>query len=150
MLNTLIWGLDQPIAAPLIARLHDEGVFCVKKWIVGESESKTPFFLEREGVEIIEDKLELNFCQGDLDFPPTWLDEKIRHYFPVILQNFARQFFYDRLPVYEFMNIIQIWVRYYYTMLARNQIDIVVFADIPHEGGGAFCILWHRPWEYLP
>ena len=135
MLNTLIWGLDQPIAAPLIARLHDEGVFCVKKWIVGESESKTPFFLEREGVEIIEDKIELNFCQDDLDFPPTWLDEKIRHYFPVILQNFAREFFYDRLPVYEFMNIIQIWVRYYYTMLARNQIDAVIFADIPHEGG---------------
>lgn len=25
MLNTLIWGVDQPIAAPLIARLHDEG-----------------------------------------------------------------------------------------------------------------------------
>jgi len=50
MLNTLIWGLDQPIAAPLIARLHDEGVFCVKKWIVGEGESKTPFFMERERV----------------------------------------------------------------------------------------------------
>ena len=47
MLNTLIWGLDQPIAAPLIARLHDEGVFCVKKWIVTESDSKKPFFLER-------------------------------------------------------------------------------------------------------
>ena len=135
MLRSLIWGLDQPIVAPLVARLHDEGLLQIEKWIVGVPESKTPFFMNREDVEIIEDKLELNFSQDDLDLPPAWLDQKIRPYFPVILQNFARELFYDRLPVYEFMNIIQIWVRYYYTMLTRNHIDVIIFADIPHEGG---------------
>ena len=134
MLRTLIWGLDQPFTAPVIGQLHDAGVFCIKKWIVGVDERRMPFFAQREGVEIIEDKFDLNFRQEDVDLPPAWLDEKIRHYFPVILQNFAREAFYFRTPVYEYMNIIQLWVRYFYTLLSRNQIELVVFADIPHDG----------------
>ena len=101
MLRTLIWGLDQPFTAPVIGQLHDAGVFCIKKWIVGVDERRMPFFAQREGVEIIEDKFDLNFRQEDVDLPPAWLDEKIRHYFPVILQNFAREAFYFRTPVYE-------------------------------------------------
>lgn len=61
MLRTLIWGLDQPFTAPVIGQLHDAGVFCIKKWIVGMDERRMPFFAQREGVEIIEDKFDLNF-----------------------------------------------------------------------------------------
>lgn len=134
MLRTLVWGLDEPLVAPVIGRLHDEGVLCIKTWIVNVSERNKPVFAQREGIEIVEDKFDLNFRQEDVDLPPTWLDEKIRSYFPVVLQNFAREAFYFRTPVYEYMNIIQLWARYFYTLLSRNQIDTVIFADIPHDG----------------
>lgn len=134
MLRTLVWGLDEPLVAPVIGRLHDEGVFCIKTWIVNVSERNKPVFAQREGIEIVEDKFDLNFHQEDLDLLPVWLDEKIRPYFPVILQNFAREAFYFRTPYYEYMNIIQLWTRYFYTLLSRNQIDTVIFADIPHDG----------------
>lgn len=134
MLRTLVWGLDDPLVAPVVGRLHDAGVFCIKKWIVGVAEKRTSFFAHREEAEIIEDKFDLNFQKDDVDFPPAWLDEKVRHYFPVILQNFAREAFYFRTPVYEYMNIIQLWIRYFYTVLSRNRIDMIIFADIPHDG----------------
>ena len=73
MLQTLVWGLDDPLVAPVVGRLHDAGVFCIKKWIVGVAEKRTSFFAQREEAEIIEDKFDLNFQKDDVDLPPMWL-----------------------------------------------------------------------------
>jgi len=37
-------------------------------------------------------------------------------------------------PIYEYVNIFNIWVNYYYTLFKRNNIDIVIFGDNPHFG----------------
>ena len=104
------------------------------------SERNSEVFFHRNNIEVIEDKFNLNFKQEFLDVVPAWIDEKIRPYLPTILQNFARETFYYRSPVYEYMNIIQLWTRYFYTRLIRDQINVVVFADIPH--GGFMCVLY--------
>lgn len=140
MLRVLVWGLDSPIAAPVVWKLHDEGVFCVKTWIVNVSEMQKPYFAQRDGIEIIEDKFSLDFRPDETDAPPVWLDTKVRSYVPIILQNFTRETYYYRSPVYEYMNVIQLWIRYFYTLLTRNKMEAVIFADIPH--GGFMCVLY--------
>ena len=139
-LRALIFGLDSPLVAPVLSKLHDEGVFSIARWIVNVSERNSEVFFHRNNIEVIEDKFNLNFKQESLDVVPAWIDEKIRPYLPTILQNFARETFYYRSPVYEYMNIIQLWTRYFYTRLIRDQINVVVFADIPH--GGFMCVLY--------
>lgn len=120
----------------LYGELHDHGVLSVRKWFINVSERNNAFFSQRRDIEteIIEDKFELDFNLQDMEPIPPWLDEKIRPYFPMILQNFTRETFYYRSPVYEYMNIAQMWAHYFYTILVRNRIDLVIFSDIPHGG----------------
>lgn len=132
MENVVLWGFAFRDARNVLGSLNKD-LINIKKWIVNEDESRESFF-EDYDIEFASGWHNKGYFTAG-ECAEKYVTDYIYDNLPMLLQNFARDDFVYRLPHYEYINIINMLVNHYYTMLKQG-IDMVVFEDIPHGGSG--------------
>ena len=130
MRNVILWGFTFRDVRNVMGSLHNS-LINIKKWIINEDESRDSFFSDYD-IEFASGWHNKGYFSAG-KCAEKYITDYIYDNMEFILQNFARDEFVYRLPHYEYVNITNMLVNHYYTML-KTGVDMVVFEDIPHGG----------------
>lgn len=132
MKNVVLWGFAHGDVRNILGKMHSDGIICIKRWIVEEGDMSQIFFKNFYIENASGWSLNDFFCEGK--YPNKHVTDYIIDNIEIILQNFARDNIAYRLPRYEYINIIMMTVNHYYNILKDNDVEAVVFTEIPHCG----------------
>ena len=129
MLNVLVSGYSYEYTVPVIHRLEENGEISVKLWIYGDQKDELKIYHK--------DKIwwwDIVFgawCNSD-----RYLSQAEQDYltpkFHLFEQQIVREKLFELDSAYEIRNVIFKFVYYFKSQIQLNNIDLVLFDDIPH------------------
>lgn len=134
--KVLLWELDSPLTRDALVRLEQEQRIDIRTWVLSTPHKDDAFFQGREGCLNMADEWTKGLPISPLLFPSERLTKEIYKNLPMLLQNFARDTWFYRLPYYEYINVVNMLLSYFYTLLKQREIELIVWADIPHGDFG--------------
>lgn len=132
-LNTIVWGFDTYISCYAIQGLEKENHITVKQWY---GNAYFQAVKVRDWYDIILkpiDKTMLLRCdKSTYDF--------IYSHLAIFLDLCARCYVFENKPIHECINAMHLLMDYYYNVLKKEEINLILMDDIPH--GPATYILY--------
>lgn len=128
MKNAVVWGFDHESVFPAIIALEEQRLIKIKAWIGEKDVCKrcTHDINDFFAGNIIKEKYE--GCKPDL----------YNHVYSSLykfMDMFTRRNFpYDDKNIHEYLHVFNMFVDFFDNFLATEEISIVMFANIPHEG----------------
>lgn len=127
MKNTVIWGFEKEIARYAIQSLEREKWIVIKAWFGQKEKSKV----------VTHNCYDIHKENSKRD---TFLycDEKIyneiyKHLY-VFIDMQSRKFPLQDKSLHEYLNLFNLLLNLFYEILKKDNIELVMFANIPHEG----------------
>ena len=129
--NIMIYGFESGPMVQVIRKLQEDKIFTVKRWIYRDNicdgklrsspiaRSSTTFWRQE--------------WQKLNEYPEISINEKVTAQMDWIMQELARETDFYREFFYEYKAIINHMVNEYYTELKNSNINVVLFADVPHN-----------------
>lgn len=124
MKNAVIFGLAGDNAKTAICRLEKDRLITIKAWLNATKDMEVV-------TRTYEELLSPNALKENYELCDPAVYEKVYKNIYVFLDMVFRN---GEKPLYEYINIFNMWVNYYYTLFKKNEIEIVVFSDNPHFG----------------
>jgi len=138
MKNVLIWGFDHDITREAVQQLENEKLISIKAWY---QEPKT---VKGNSKGIAQDWFQLVFHKMDKE-DILYCDEKIYSYMYqhlyVFMDIISRAAFFQNKRIHEYLNVFNLFVYYFYGLIKKRDIQLMIFEDIPH--GPANYVLYH-------
>ena len=131
-MNVIIWGFADIASRQAIFRLINNHEINLKKWFLIEK-YKEEFYGLAEA-EYAFTRFLKNYEGITLENMPLDIVKYIDNNTRILEVNFARDMYFYGKPSYELLNVIHIVSRYYYTVLKNNDVQLVMFGDVPHNG----------------
>lgn len=136
--NAIIVGFDFPFIRDVIYKLEENNIIEIKKWFVSSG-------TDDESVKLKNSVHWRYLIEGDVKFNygydiPDDIYTKLRNNFYTYLDQLVRESYFENRVAYENLNVINIFIHYFYDLLIENKINIIVFSDAPH--GAYACILY--------
>lgn len=136
MKNTIVSGFYFDFLVPPIEMLEKEGHICIKKWIVGDDSKTVKHSKKVMWRDIVFDSdYETSEVLSDAE------SEYLDHYAPLFEQQMVREKIFELNSLYELNNIILKFVYYFKKNIRNNNVDCIIFSDVPH--GAYDVILYH-------
>lgn len=125
MKNVLIWGLNKDISRFALQALEKENLISIKVWF-GEPRTEV---VTHNWLEIIYsgmEKEDLVQCSEDI------YQEMYQH-LHVFMDLLSRTFYFRDKSIHEYLNVFNLSIYYLYGLLMKNQINLIIFDNIPHD-----------------
>lgn len=125
MLNAVVFALYKDNARDAMLRLQQDKIFNIVEWLGVIQESKGVATIDYGDLQCV-DKLKKysHNCPKDIY-------DKVYERLYVFLDMSYRN---GELPIYEYVNLFNLWVNYYYGMFTSQNVDVLIFGDNPHYG----------------
>ena len=136
--NAVIVGFDWPFIREVISRLEESNIIEIKKWFVSSNTDNENIKLKNSvhWRHLIEGNIQ---CDYEYNIPND-IYLKLRNNFYTYLDQLVRESYFENRAAYENLNVINIFIHYFYDLLLKNKIEIIIFSDAPH--GAYACILY--------
>lgn len=136
--STVVVGFDWPFIRDVIYRLEGNNVIEIKKWFVSSNTDDEDIKLKNaiHWRHLIEGDVK---CDYEYNIPDN-IYVKLRNNFYTYLDQIVRESYFENRAAYENLNVINIFIHYFYDLLLKHKIDIIIFSDAPH--GAYACILY--------
>ncbi|MCK4347264.1 MAG: hypothetical protein KAW47_01485 [Thermoplasmatales archaeon] len=125
MKNAVIWGFDSESAAQAINMLKEKNIIDAKAWIGDAPESTHDV---------------ISFLVGDFNKDLYYgraqniYDEILRSSIYQFMDMMSRHSFYAEKSFHDYLNIFNMQFDLFSNLLTKNNIDVVLFSNLPHEG----------------
>ena len=131
-MNVIIWGFADIASRQAVFRLINNHEINLKKWFLTEKYKEE--FNDLAEAEYAFTRFLENYEGTKLENVPLEIIKYIDSNTRILEVNFARDMYFYGKPSYELLNVIHIVSRYYYTVLKKNDVQLVMFGDVPHNG----------------
>lgn len=137
-MNIMIYGFESGPMLDVFFRLENEKIISIKRWLYDQNCSDKILDDLSYAMPIT------NLWRGNWENCPPFPNEDISKYINKhmdwLMQEFARdtEFFHE--TYYEYTNIINYVINRSYIDIIKNNIELVIFSDIPH--GNVRCMLY--------
>lgn len=131
MKNVMIYGFESGPMVRVLRKLEKDNVFSIKRWLYDE-DLCDDWFLSSP-VARARTTLWRGKWQKLDEFPDFAVSKEISSQMDWIMQELVRESDFFRETYYEYKNIANHMANEYYTELKRGNVDIVLFADVPHN-----------------
>ncbi|MCR5757020.1 MAG: hypothetical protein K6F95_03850 [Selenomonas sp.] len=132
MLNTVIWGFADITTRDAVFNLINNKDINLKKWFIVEKYEDD--FKDIDNVEYSFSRFLDNYSGITLLNMPLSIAKYIDNHTRILTINFVRDMYFYGKQAYELLNVIHMVSRYYYTILKENDVDFIMFEDVPHNG----------------
>ena len=126
----LVLGFDGKFIRDVIFDLEKEKNICVKKWFVSDSTIQekdcTPQMINWRS--IYEEMSEYQFT----DYCPKHIYDEVYKHLPAFYDNLVRESYFENREIGELNNVINVYINFLYNMIVKENINYVLFSDIPH------------------
>lgn len=124
MKNVVVFGLAEDNAKTAICMLQQNKIINIKAWLNGtkNSDKITKSYNELLLDSTLKDTYEI--CDKEV-YDKVY--KKIYFFLDMVYRNGDQ-------PIYEYVNIFNMWINYYYKLFKENKVEIVIFSDNPHFG----------------
>lgn len=128
MKNTIIWGFDHPAISGTISLLEQKGIIRVIEW-VGSRNLCNLCTID------IQEFFDGNFQRSSFLAYNHDIYNNVYQSLYKFMDMFSRRNFpYNEKSLHEFLNIFNIFFIYFFHLLKETRTDMVLFANLPHEG----------------
>ena len=125
MKNIVIWGFDSESAIQAINMLKEKEIIEIKAWI-GEAPECT-----HDMINLIVGNFKKESYQGyGHDMYHDVFYDSIYQFMDMM----SRHSFYVERSFHDYLNIFNIYYDLFSTILIKNNVDAVLFSNLPHEG----------------
>lgn len=136
--NAVVVGFDFPFIRDVIYKLEESNVIEINKWFISSG-------TDDEGIKLKNAVHWRYLIEGDIQFNYEYnisddIYLKLKNNFYTYLDQLVRESYFENRAVYENLNVINIFIHYFYDLLIKNKIEIIIFSDAPH--GAYACILY--------
>lgn len=143
-MNTIVVGLDYPFIRNVVLQLESEHAIYISKWFVSKETDEEGLQLKnsihwRRIFSELKNKGELLEVPDDLH---SCLYGKLFNY----LDQLVRESYFENRTLPENLNVINLYIKYLYNLLVKQNIGLVLFADAPH---GAYAPILYDIAHYL-
>lgn len=125
-IKTIVWGFETNISCYAIQELEKQKYISIIKWYGNSPERAVKV---ENWSDILLDKMapdQLLHCEDHIY-------DSIYKQLPAILDMFSRNFIFQHKPVHEYINAMHLLLYSYYALLKRENVQLILFADIPHD-----------------
>ena len=134
MKNAIIWEFDNFLVREVIEDLERDNIIKIKKWFVNDKYINDNFF---DNKNCIVNWFEL-IIKGDINQKrDIKIEDKLYNNlflkFNMFIDLLVRHSFFTNQHNYENINIINMFIKYFYCMLIEENIEVIIFPDIPHD-----------------
>ena len=127
MYNALIWGLDEVNTFPAIKKLGNDDVIDIKFWMGYKVQCP---YCTHELNDVWQDRLDTNSFQGYDTQAYSYAYEHLLQF----IDQYSRHFKFHQKSVQEYINIFNMYFDYFYNTIKKEQINLVILSDLPHDG----------------
>lgn len=131
MKNVMIYGFESGPMVQVLQKLEKDNVILIKRWLYDENLCDEWFL--SSPVARARTTLWRGKWQKVFKFPDTAVSKEISRQMDWIMQELVRESDFFRETYYEYKNIANHMANEYYTELRNGNIDVVLFADVPHN-----------------
>lgn len=125
MLNAVIFALHKDNAREAMQRLQRENIINIVEWLGLRSEGQGVITVDYGDLQDVEKlKKYSEVC-------PQAIYDTVYQRLYLFLDMIYRG---GDLPIYEYVNMFNLWVNYYYGMFKTQKVDVLIFSDNPHFG----------------
>jgi hypothetical protein len=125
MKNVVIWGFDSESAAHAINMLKGKNIIDVKTWI-GDAPEST-----HDMISFLVGDFKKDLYRGSAQ---NIYDEIFRSSIYQFMDMMSRHSFYAEKSFHDYLNIFNMQFDLFSNLLIENNIDVVLFSNLPHEG----------------
>ena len=126
MRNVIIWGLEKRISCHALKSLEQQSVISIKAWFGERKESK---LVTHNWLELVFK----GFNGENLMECDEEIYQKVYQQRYVIMDTLSRAFYFQNKPMQEYLNVINLLIRYFYGLIKQNKVDYILFDDAPHD-----------------
>lgn len=124
MKNIVVFALNNNYSRESLLSLQKDKIICIKEWLGMENGSGVITF-DYTGF------LDTNILKKYHGVCNSHVYEKVYKNLYFFLDTFART---GEWPIYESVNIFNMFINFFYSMFKENEVEIVLWGDIPHFG----------------
>ncbi len=125
MKNVVIWGFDSESASQAINMLKEKNIIDVKAWIGDAPESM------HDMISFLVGDFKKDLYYGSAQ---NIYDEIFRSSIYQFMDMMSRHSFYAEKSFHDYLNIFNMQFDLFSNLLIENNIDVVLFSNLPHEG----------------
>ncbi len=123
--NVVIWGFDSESAAQAINILKEKNIIDVKAWIGSAPECT------HDMISFLVGDFKKDLYHGSAQ---NIYDEIFRSSTYQFMDMMSRHSFYAEKSFHDYLNIFNMQFDLFSNLLTKNNIDVVLFSNLPHEG----------------
>lgn len=126
-MKAIIWGMDRAHLHPAVGRLRDKQLLDPVCW----------FGTNANVVDVEYRKLQGSYIEAmahDLIAAPSNIYEEIYKDSLRIIDLLQRNYRGYERNYHELVAIFNLYIDYFYTLVTKNSIELIIFESIPHEG----------------
>lgn len=131
MKNVMIYGFESGPMVRVLRKLEKDNVFSIKRWLYDEDLCDDWFRNAPVG------RARTTLWRGEWQKPDEFanfaVNEEISRQMDWIMQELVRESDFFRETYYEYKNIANHMANEYYSELKKGNVDMVLFADVPHN-----------------
>lgn len=123
-MNTVIFALSEDHAREAILKLQRENLINIIAWLGADKGQGviTHDYREMQNIDALREYYEI--CPRDV-YDKVY--QKLYVFLDMVFRNGER-------PIYEYVNLFNMWVNFYYGLFSKRTVQLVIFGDNPHFG----------------
>lgn len=125
MKNAVIWGFGSKSAAHAVSILNEKKIIDIKAWIGNVPEST------HDVTSFLTGQFKKDSYYGS---PQKIHDETFQNTIHQYMDLMSRHSFYAEKSFYDHLNIFNLQFDWFLNLLTKNNVNIVLFSNMPHEG----------------
>ena len=124
MKNIVVFALNNNYSREALLALQRDKFISIKEWLGDDNGSGVITFDYANFFTVNKVKAYYGVCDSEIY-------EKVYKNLYMFVDTFART---GAWPIYEAVNIFNMLVNFFYTMFKNNEIEVIIWGDIPHFG----------------
>lgn len=134
MKNAIIWEFDNFLVRDVIESLDTNNIIKIKRWFVNDKYINDDFFKNKKNIVnwfelIINGDINKN---NDIKIEDKIYDNLSKK-FNMFIDLLIRHSYFTNQHNYESINVINMFIKYFYFILTKENIEVIIFPDIPHD-----------------
>lgn len=126
-MNTVLWGFSDPRMYPAILQLQDEKHIEIKAWI---GDTFACPYCTHNAWEIMKEQVPfVEYATIDEN-----VYDKIFSHIYQFMDMYSRGFDAGDKTIHDYLNMFNMSVNFFYQLLVKNRVHVVMFNNIPHDG----------------
>ena len=125
MNNAVVWGFGSKSAAHAVNILNEKKIIDIKAWVGNAPEST------HDITSFLTGQFKADSYYGSSQ---TIYDEIFQNTIHQYMDLMSRHSFYAEKSFYDHLNIFNLQFDWFFNLLTKNNVNIILFSNIPHEG----------------